>query len=157
MTNSNILPSSRAVLASAIDPDATAAGTVSSGWVSMAEFQSIMAIAFAGTLGASATFDAKLEQATDSSGTGAKDVTGKAITQLTQAGADESDQQAVINCRGDELDVAGGFNHVRLSITVATATSDAGGVVIGFNEYYGKTASTDIPANAAASVAEVVA
>ena len=63
----------------------------------------------------------------------------------------------MINCRGDELDVANGFNHVRLSITVATATSDACGAVFGFNEHYAKTASTDIPANAASSVAEVVA
>jgi hypothetical protein len=38
-----------------------------------------------GVLGASATVDAKLQQATDNSGTGVKDVTGKAITQLVKA------------------------------------------------------------------------
>lgn len=150
MGNPNVLPSNRGVLAGVIDPDATAAGTVTTGWVSMATYQSIQAIALAGTLGASATFDAKLEQATDSSGTGAKDISGKAITQLTQAGTDESDKQGIINCRGDELDIAGGFDHVRLSVTVATATSDACGLILGYDAYYQ-------PATDAASVAEVVA
>lgn len=148
--NANLLPSDRAVVAAVIDPDATAAGTVTSGWVHMGTFDTILAIALAGTLGASATFDAKLEQAQDSSGTGAKDITGKAITQLTQAGTDESDLQSLINCRADELDVANGFDYVRLSITVGTATSDAGGLIIGMNARYQ-------PAADAASVTEVVA
>lgn len=147
--NNNILPSDRSVLAGAIDPDATAAGAVSTGWIHMGTYASIMAIAFAGTLGTNATFDAKLQQATDSSGTGAKDITGKAITQLTQAGTDDSDKQAIINCRSDELDVANGFDYVRLTITVAVATSDVGGCVLGFDARYQPQAD-------AASVAEVV-
>ena len=149
MGNLNILPSDRAVVAGVIDPDVTTAGTVESGWVSMVTYQNIMAIAFAGTLGTSATFDAKLEQATDASGTGAKDVTGKSITQLTQAGTDDSDKQAIINCSGDELDVSGGFTHVRLSITVGAATSDAAGLILGFDAHYQ-------PATDATTVAEVI-
>lgn len=147
--NSNVLPSDQAVLAAVIDPDATAAGAVSTGWVSMADYDSIIAVAMAGTLGTSATFDAKLQQATDSSGTGVKDISGKAITQLTQAGTDESDKQAIINCRADELDVANSFDHVRLTITVGTATSDAAGLIIGLNARYQPNAD-------AASVAEVI-
>lgn len=147
--NANVLASDRAVLAGVIDPDVTAAGDVSTGWVSMADFESIMAVAMAGTLGSSATFDAKLEQATDSSGTDAKDVSGKAITQLTQAGTDQSDSQAIINCRAEELDITNGFTHVRLTITVATATSDAGGFIIGMNGRYQPVADVS-------TVAEVV-
>lgn len=135
MDNPNILPSNRAVLAGVIDPDAYAAGTVTSGWISMADFGAIQAIVMAGDLGTSATLDAKLEQASDSSGTGAKDITGKAITQLTQAGSD-SNKQAIINCRADELDVDNSFTHVRLSMTVATATSDAGALVLGHDARY---------------------
>ena len=45
-----------------------------------------------------------------------------AYAQLTQAGAD-SNKQAVINLRQVELDVAGGYSHVRLTLTVATAAS----------------------------------
>lgn len=135
MSNVNVLPSNQAVLAAVIDPDALTAGDHSSGWVHMGTYEAIQAIAFAGTLGSSATFDAKLEQATDGSGTGVKDITGKAITQLTQAGTD-SDKQAIINCRSEELDVANGFDYVRLTITVGTATSDGGGCILGHYARY---------------------
>ena len=101
-----------------------------------------MGIVFAGTLGTSATVDAKFEQATDASGTGAKDVTGSAITQLTEAGTD-SDKQAVINLSQESLDIANSFTHVRLSVTVAVATSDIGAVVLGLSPSYGPASDTD--------------
>lgn len=145
----NLPPSDRVRVVGVIDPDAYAADTYETGWVSMAEFESIMAIVLAGTLGASATLDAKLEQASDSSGTGAKDITGKAITQLTQAGTDD-DKQAVINCRAEELDIDNGFTHVRLSMTVGTATSDAGAVILGLDARYQ-------PEDDASTVDEIVA
>lgn len=135
MSRVNLLPSDRCRIVGVVDPDANAAATYTTGWVSMAEFSSVMAIVMAGALGTSATLDAKIEQATDSSGTGAKDVTGKAITQLTEAGTD-SDKQAVINCFDSDLDVANDFNHVRLSMTVATATSDCAAVLLGFDQRY---------------------
>lgn len=144
----NILPNEQAVLAAIIDPDAYSASTVTSGWVHMGTYEAIQAIVMAGTLGSSATLDAKLEQATDSSGTSAKDISGKAITQLTQAGTD-SDKQAIINCRSEELDVANGFDYVRLSMTIGTATSDAGGLVLGHYPRYA-------PATDATTVDEIV-
>lgn len=115
----------------AIDPDAYVASTVTSGWIDSSDYMAFAAIVMAGTLGTSATLDAKIEQASDSSGTGAKDLTGAAITQLTQAGTD-SDKQAVIQFRSEDLDLDNGFNHFRLSMTVAVATSDAGGLVLGY-------------------------
>lgn len=114
----------------AIDPDAYTAATYTTGWVSVANYNAFLGVVMAGTLGASATLDGKIEQATDSSGTGAKDLTGSDITQLTQAGTD-SDKQALIQFRGEDLDLDNGFNHVRLSITVGTATSDAGALLLG--------------------------
>lgn len=132
-----------------IDPDAYTANTYTTGWISLALFFQVMAIIMAGDLGASATLDAKLEQATDDGGTGAKDVTGKAITQLTQAGTD-SNKQAIILCKGEDLDRANNYTHVRLSMTVATATSDAGAIVLGLGARVG-------PAADLASVDEVVA
>ena len=133
--NLNILPSNEAVLIGVIDPDLNTAATYTTGWIDMGIFDAIQAIILAGTLGTSATLDAKLEQATDGSGTGAKDISGKAITQLTDAGSD-SDKQAIINCRSDELDVANGFSHVRLSMTVAVASSDSAAVVLGHHARY---------------------
>lgn len=147
MSNLNTLPSDQATLVATIDPDAYAAGAVTSDWVPMATYVGgIQAIVMAGTLGTSATLDGKLQQATDSSGTGAADITGKAITQLTEAGTD-SDKQAIINCRPEEL--TDGFTHVALVMTVGTATSDAGGLILGHGARYQ-------PATDLASVDEVV-
>lgn len=147
----NNLPSERAAIVGVIDPDVTAAGAVSTGWVAAKDFLNFMAIVFAGTLGSSATLDAKIEQASDSSGTGAKDVTGKAITQLTQAGT-ASDKQAIINVKQADLDIANSFTHLRLTVTVATASSDAGAVLLGFDPTFGAASDYD-----AATVAEIVA
>ncbi len=150
MINVNNMPSDVAAVVGVIDPDATAAGTVTTGWVEAADFSSLLAVVLAGTLGSSATVDAKIEQATDGSGTGAKDLSGSDITQLTQAGSD-SDKQALIQFRPDDLDVDNSFTHVRLSITVATATSDAGGVLLGFGPRYAPASDSD-----ASTVDEIV-
>lgn len=145
------LPSEQAAIAAVIDPDAYAAGAQTSDWVSMSDFEAVQALVLAGTLGSSATLDAKLQQAKDSSGTDNKDISGKAITQLTQAGTDESDKQAVINCRAEELDTENGFTHVALVMTVGTATSDAGALIMGHNPRHAPASDHDL-----ASVAEIV-
>ena len=150
MAQKTFLPSELAAVVGVIDPDANTAATYTTGWISMADFASIMAVVMAGTLGASATLDAKLEQASDGSGTGAKDITGAAITQLTQAGGD-SDKQAILQCYGEDLDLANEFTHVRLSMTVATATSDVSAVVMGMGARYGPASDHD-----AATVSEIV-
>lgn len=146
--NINILPSNEAVLVGIIDPDAYTAETYVTAWVPMSLFEAVQAIVMVGTMASTSTVDAKLRQATSAAGAGAKDIAGKVITQLTQAGTD-SDKQAIINCRSDELDVAGGFTHVQLSVTVAAAASDMGGLILGHHARYQ-------PAADLASVDEVV-
>jgi hypothetical protein len=155
MSNPNILPSNRAVLAAVIDPDQTSPGTATTGWVSMATYESLQAIVGVGDMETGGTVDAVLQQATDASGTGAKDISGKAITQLTKAGS-KNDHQAIINLRSEELDVANAFTHVRLSVTVgdavnspASAKSDIFAVILGHNARYA-------PASDATTVSEVV-
>ena len=130
-----------------IDPDVTTASTVLSDAIDMSKYTEIWALVLAGTLGASATVDAKLTQATTSGGT-YKDVTGKAITQLVKATDD--DKQATIQCRGEDLDMDNSYRYVKLSLTVGTATSDVGAVVIG-RVKEGLASSNDL-----ASVAETV-
>lgn len=139
MSFPSIRPSDRFPLLAKLDPVSQAAATVTTDWVSLADFNAIMAMLMVGALGASATVDAKLQQATDGTGTGAKDVTGKAITQLTQAGTD-SNKQVMINCRAEELDVDGGFTHVRLSVTVATAACLIAAGIFGVDARYAPAA-----------------
>lgn len=145
----NSLLSEQVAVAGVIDPDANAAGTLTTGWISIADYGALLAVVMAGDLGTSATVDAKFQQAQDASGTGAKDVTGKAITQMTQAGTDKSNKQALINLRAEELDRTNGFTHARLSMTTATATSDSAAIVLGMRARYSPVAQ-------AASVDETV-
>lgn len=150
MTQMNQQASEAVAVLATIDPDATTASTVVSDYVAAKNFEQFMAIVMAGTLGSSATVDAKLVQATDSSGTGAKDITGKAITQLTEAGTD-SDKQAIINLRREELDINNDFTHFALSVTVGVATSDVAGLIVGTGARYAPASLNDL-----ASVDEIV-
>lgn len=132
--NPNIKFAERTAVAATIDPISQGAGTVTTGWVSMGNFNSVCALLGVGVMSAGSTVDAKLQQATDSSGTGAKDITGKAITQLLAAGG--NNRQALIEVRDTELDVNNGFAFVRLSVTVGTAASLIHGVVFGTNPIF---------------------
>ena len=140
--SANLKMTDDVALLAIIDADAYAAGTVTTGWVQADDFAAFAALIAPGDLGASATLDAKIEQASDGSGTGAKDVAGKAITQLTKAGTDDN-KQAWINFRASDLDLAGGFTYVRLSMTVATATSDAVGLLFGYSPKVAPASSYD--------------
>jgi hypothetical protein len=95
-----------------------------------------------GVLGAAATVDAKLQQATDNAGAGVKDVTGKAITQLVKAADDN--KQAEINLKQEDLDFANGFKFFRCRLVAAQ--------VYGLDPRYGFGSDGDL-----ASVKEIVA
>ena len=84
-----------------LDPASQAAGTATTDWVSMALFHDLLAIVQTGSLGTSATVDAKLQQAKDVNGTGAKDVAGKALTQIVKAGGEN--KQALIDFTPDNF------------------------------------------------------
>jgi hypothetical protein len=110
-----------------IEPVAGAA-TYITGWLDAGTACQWLAIISAGTVGTSV--DAKIEQASDSSGTGAKDLSGSAITQLTAAGS------AIIEFMPADLDTANDFDHVRLSITTVGATSVASGHLVSTGHRY---------------------
>ena len=119
-----------AILAT-LEPVSQAAGTVTTGWISAANHHGLLVVVQTGVLGASATLDAKLQQAQDNSGTGAKDISGKALTQLVKASGDN--KQALINFKPDELDTVNGFGFVRLSLTVGVAASLVAAQVLGLS------------------------
>ncbi len=109
-----------------IDPDAVTAGAHNSDYVDMAERRRAIFIVMTGTLGTDATVDAKVQEAQDSSGTGVADLSDKAITQIVKATGD--DKQAIIEVTAEEM--SAGFTHLRLVLTVGTATSDAGAIAL---------------------------
>lgn len=126
-----------------VDPDAYATGEQNSDYVDMRDFKQVMFIVTAGTLGTNATLDAQVEQAQDANGTGLKDITGKVITQLTEAGTD-SDKQAIIVVRQEDLDRANNFTHARLEMTLGAATSDYGMVAVAGPPTYGPASEYDL-------------
>lgn len=132
----NLKPSDRATVAGLINPDPGAPATFTSGWISVAEYYWLMAMIFVGAMTATATLNAKLEQATDDAGSDAKDVTGSAITALTAAGVDDN-KAVLINFEMNKIDRDNDFTHVRLSITTGVAAAVLSGCVLGFDPRYG--------------------
>jgi hypothetical protein len=151
MSGINLKPSQRVAVVAAIPPQSVAA-VQTSGWIDATLFHNYLAMVQLGTLGAAATVDAKLQQATDNAGTGAKDVAGKAIAQFLKATPDDN-KQALINLKQEDLDFANGFKFFRLSITPAVAASQIAGTVFGMDTRYGAASDAG---NAAASQAQVV-
>lgn len=128
-------------------PASVAASTVLTTWVPVQDYHGIVALIDTGVLGASATLDAKLRQATDSSGTGAKDVTGKELVQIVKASGDG--KQASIEMRCEDIDTNNAFTHVALSVTIGTAASIFGARLLGVHPRY-------LPPTNAATVVQTV-
>lgn len=132
--NPNIKFSEKAAVLATVDSASVGPGTVLTTWVPIKNFHSLCALLDVGAFGASATVDAKLRQATDNAGTGAKDITGKAIAQMLAAGG--NNKQVSIECRSDDLDMANGFAFVALSITVGVAATQLAAFLLGHNPRY---------------------
>lgn len=104
-----------------------AAGTARMGWVDMAAYNRVQFVVSVGGLGTSGTVDAVIQQATDTSGTGAKALTTtKTATQITA-----SNKGVVINVKGTELDVNNSFRYVSVLMTVATSSAQLAGLILG--------------------------
>jgi hypothetical protein len=132
--NLNTSPSDNIGLLAIINPVSQSAGANTTVWVPVKNWHQFLAIIQTGVLGTAATVDAKIQQAQDSSGTGAKDITGKAITQIVKASGDN--KQAFINVRADQVDSANLFTHIGVVLTVGAAASIVGGVLLGVGPRY---------------------
>ncbi len=161
MPMTNTLPSEDVAILATIDPDAYAHGAQNSDWADLGLFDQLMAVLLLGAVpDTTSSIDFKLQQATSSGGAGAKDITGKAITQITSGSPAVGDKQAIINLRADELDIDNSFRFVRAVATTADTNSpadspantiDYGAVLLGFGARYGPANDSDL-----ASVAEIV-
>lgn len=121
--------------------------TAATAWLAMTDSVRACAILVVGAT--DTTVDAKWEQATDSSGTGAKDVTGAAITQM--AGTDDNKYKSV-DLETSQMDHKDGFVYGRFKITVGNGTTGGNicAVVL-------RTARHNPPTQAAAYAEKVVA
>lgn len=93
---------------------------VNSGWIPVTNAQRLTALLAVGAT--DTTVDAKLQQATDASGTGFKDVAGAVITQI---GATGDNRFVSIDLATEKLDHQNGFTYVRLLVTVGNGTTGA--------------------------------
>ena len=137
--NPNIKLNERIATLATLDPVSVSPSTVVTTWVPASNFGSISAQILIGAMTATGTLDAKLRQAQDASGTGAKDITGKALAQTLAASG--SNTQASIECRGEDLDATNGFGYVALSVTIGTAASVFGAALLGANPRYASAAA----------------
>jgi hypothetical protein len=144
---SNYLAEEVALLAT-IDPATISFGTpVLSDAIDCSKWGELMAVVSAGTLGASATLDAKFVS-DPASGGSYSDVTGGAITQMTKAGSDDN-KQAIMSIKTDRL--ADTHRYVKVSLLVGVANSAAAVHVFGAKPRYQPVADYDL-----ASVDEIV-
>ena len=113
-------PSDYVAVAGAIDPQLVDAAAVTSDWVSLKDFASVMFVVSVGAT--DIEVDAKIQSATDSSGTGADDITNLAITQIAD---DEDDGQVILSVDQSEV-AAAGDTHVAVVVTVGDGSTGAG-------------------------------
>lgn len=102
-----------------IDPQTLNNTSATSDWVAVATYNRVVFLVNVGAT--DATVNAKLQSATDSSGTGAADITGKALTSALTATDDNT--QVVLEITADELPDA--TNHCALVVTVGSGSSGA--------------------------------
>jgi len=122
--------------------DSIAAGTHYSSYVSLANYHRAWLVLNVGDMATLSTLDVQIMQATDTSGTGVKTITGKSITQLTQAGGD-GDDLICIELRTEELDVTNGFDCICVRVVASVAAVELGWVLFGCVPRFAAVATTN--------------
>jgi hypothetical protein len=122
-----------------LDPVSQGAATVTSDEIDMKLHRRVLFILMTGLIAATGTLDCKIQAATTSGGTFV-DLTGKAITQLTDA---DDNKQVLIEVTAEEV-AAQGLRYVRASVTAATAASLMALVALAGFSRYGDPESNDL-------------
>ena len=120
-----------AVLEQSLVPLLRANGTYTTAYVSGMDYHRYLIDIYVGALAAGATLDAQVYQATTTAGAGAKVITGKAITQLTQAGGDTNCGHVFIEVRGEELDTNGNFDCLGVTLVGGVGNTTWGVTIYG--------------------------
>lgn len=119
MTAANSYQMSRDAVVTILETADIGGTNASTGWLSMAEFTRGFARVEIGTWNATDDLDeCRIEQATDASGTGAKDLTTDASggNYDTDNPVDADGDFVILEWKAEDLDVANGFTHVRLYV-----------------------------------------
>lgn len=129
-------------VAATIDPQTVNSTPQVSDYIDMSLFHQATFIFALGDM-ASETIDARVQEATDSSGTGAKAL--KSATQLAAHATNNDNKQIVITVRQEDLDRDNDFTHVagRL-VTGNTTGGPACCIGIGHDPVYGPASDDDL-------------
>lgn len=142
--------SEKILVVGVIDPDAytQSATTYKTGIIDMSLHRRVLFIVMVGTMASTSTVDFDVYADTAANGATMAKLTGKAITQLTEAGTD-SDKQALVEVTAEEV-FAAGKRYIRGELLVSTAASDAAVIALASHSRYQ-------PGTDATSVDEIVA
>ena len=134
---------------SCTDPDAYAAGTITGDIVDMQKYRRVLYVLMTGDMVSTCTADLTIYGSAASNMSSPGAITGKTITQLTQAGSDDN-KQVIVEVTAEDV-AAAGYRYIRDSLVLGTAGSDAGVVALGFLAHYSPASEFDL-----ASVDELV-
>ena len=101
-----------------ISPGIQVVGVVNGAWIDMQNFHEATFVIQTGTLGASGTINAKIEEATDDIGTGASDIAAKFISTITT-----DDTSQYISVFTDDMDKNNNYRYLRAVVTISVADS----------------------------------
>jgi len=126
----------------ALDPAAIAATTSVTSWGSAAKFKKVGAILLLGAT--NGTIEMELRQATDSSGTGAKDFSPAVAFTAAIFGAATDNTQGMLSCDVARcMDVDNGFTHFAASVVSGGTTNVFGVILLGAGNRFGDVSSSD--------------
>lgn len=123
-----------------INPSSSS-GIQDSGNVLLENYHKAVVIIHVGAIATNGTVDADLEQASNTAAGTRKAITGKSITQLTDA---DDNKVVVIELDSSELDVDNGFEYINLELTCATAASIIGAQIWGLSPRFAAEANAAI-------------
>jgi len=156
MSGINSLPSERAAIIAAYDPDSYGAATGYSDYFDMSLFESAMVLIAVGDFTAGDTCLVSVNQATNSSGGSEKAITSATITLVSDPSPLGKNSQMIINLRSTDFDMDNDFRWGRVKIVTAGGSPEACAVdvcvlVLGFDPKHGPASDNDL-----SSVVEIV-
>lgn len=151
MPGTEALLSEEIAVIGVIDPQSIGASTTAhtgATWIKVDKFARILAVAQVGSTDRSV--DVFVRQASDSAGTGTKAITGKTFSFT----ATDDNKVVLINLDVSELDIEGGFEHIRLEMSSGAGgtTTLVGGLLLGGVPRFAPASDND-----AAAVLSIVA